>query len=230
MKLLFLLLLLCSIEKPLSNDLPELHLHKKNPASEITKGEFARFFNKADTPDIGRTILNLVYEFDCSVPRWRKKEPITSCEVSKNIELVLYEFAKYKGESIVLRYSDEGGFFKIPEKFRTPGSVKVFYKGNKECISSVNLDIEEGKAIDYVTIEEKFKEVVNVERPNTMWDAAIYISNSHPSKTISVRYNLLGRNQNLNTVEVKPNEEKYIIGYNQKILRTATILDAKFID
>ncbi|WP_421947481.1 hypothetical protein [Phaeodactylibacter xiamenensis] len=85
--------------------------------------------------EVGGTARRLLHEFDCSVPRWRKQHPITYCAISSNIDLVLYELENYQGEYRVLSGSSSLNGF--PEKFKTPGSVEVLYKGNRKCISTI---------------------------------------------------------------------------------------------
>lgn len=227
MKILFILALMVSIEAPFFSYLPEQPDCKPDTVeSEVSNTEFARVYFDSPSSEDGGITRSLLHEFDCSVPKWQKDSPITAIELSGQIELVLYEHKKYRGDHQVLNHLNNGSLEGIPEKFSTPGSVKLLYKGKEDCISSINQDPED--AISYIFVEDQITGGLN-EMPDEV-PHRLYMTNRHANKSISVRYKLNGRVQNILTVKLEPEERKSIIGYVLRNPKTIILLNARFLD
>lgn len=226
MKLLLVLVMMISNESFFSNHLSEWNGRTDIATYAVTDTAFARVYADALPAEDGKTTRSLLHEFDCSVPKWKKDLPITAFEISKNIELVIYESKNYKGDYKVYNHLNSKGLSDMPEKFSFPGSIKVLYNGNKDCISTINQYSED--AIEYVSVEDQMEEIINAD-PQVV-EHGIYVVNRHPSKAVLVRYKFNGRNQRIFTARVSPAEKKRVIGYVLKNPKSVAILGAKYLN
>lgn len=217
---------------------------------------YAKVFYNPRPWEVGGNSRSLLHEFDCSIPRWRKGKAMTSCQISANIELILYESENYKGDYKVLD-GNSSSLKNFPKKFLTPGSIEVFYKGNRSCISKANSSSRRksnnrtssnrnstsnspsnnrrNNSSSSKNTERNASSYVSVKtemaKPFSNLDYYIYIYNYHTSKTISVRYSVKDKyGEQKHNIKIYPNERESVGGYNLPHSQSVSILSARYVD
>ena len=226
MKFLFIFLMITPIGNSILNPSPTLNCESNITELENRNRVYARVYTNSASAELRKDSEQLIHDFDCSIPKWRKYIPITAFEVSEEVELVLYEHENYKGESVTFSHFKKEKNLRFPRKFGIPGSIKVLYKGKEKCISNINQKAE--NALDYILIEEQTDEIVNY---NTQLERnKIFVNNNHPSRAIFVRYRINGRSQAVRTVLLDPKKKKQVLRYFVRRPVDISIIDAKFLD